>query len=312
VSIIAEVKKWSNTVKQRDNYICKKCNIKYCKMVAHHINSWANFPEKRFILENGVALCKPCHKKLHNSYGNNCTKKDFIKFLENKKEIKTNKPLKTGSICNDNGLIGQKFNSWTVLNKFRIDKTYYCTCQCDCGNIGTPSLNNLKINNSTNCGCVHKNKLKLQTGTANPAYKHGFAKRGKITKEYKIWADIKTRCLNVNSKVFEHYGGRGITICNRWKNSFENFLKDMGFAPPKYEIERINVNGNYEPNNCKWATRQEQCSNRRQNKFITFNDITKTYTQWEKELGLKPTTISQRKRYGWCDEKCLTSIRSKK
>jgi hypothetical protein len=153
-------------------------------------------------------------------------------------------------------------------------------------------------------------KLKLQTGENNPSYKHGFAKKNKVAREYKIWAGIKTRCCNKNCKIFEHYGGRGITICDRWINSFENFIEDMGIAPTnKSEIDRMDVNGNYEKENCRWSSRKEQNNNTRTNKLIVFNGVYKTYAQWEEELGLRKRIIGQRKRQSkWNDEYCLKII----
>lgn len=101
-------------------------------------------------------------------------------------------------------------------------------------------------------------------GEKNPAYKHGGATRTKRSREYIVWCHMKSRCLNKNSKDFRYYGGRGISICDQWVNSFDNFLSDMGLRPTsKHSIDRIDVNGNYEPNNCRWVTQNIQVINSR-------------------------------------------------
>lgn len=99
---------------------------------------------------------------------------------------------------------------------------------------------------------------------------------------------------------------RGITICIEWINSFESFLSDIGTAPsPKHQLDRIDVNGNYEKSNCRWITHQENCLNTRANRFLTFNGITKTHTEWERELGLYRGAIYNRLYMGWQESDCL-------
>ena len=98
---------------------------------------------------------------------------------------------------------------------------------------------------------------------------------------------MKTRCSNPNDKHFDEYGGRGIKVCDRWLNSFENFLADMGEKPsPSHSIDRIKVNGNYEPGNCRWATPEEQARNKRDNRLVTYHNETKCVTEWARELGV--------------------------
>lgn len=308
-SLLAKHKSWSIAIKKRDNYACQKCSSN-TSLIAHHINSWKNFPQERFDMNNGVTLCLICHKNLHKTWGKISIRENFLNFINNVVPIKKTKILLVGSICTDQTMVGKTFDRWTLINKFRIGKNYYCKCICECGNIGTPQLSSLKTNKSKNCGCLRNANLTKQIEDNNPTYKHGHAKKGKIIREYKIWADIKTRCLNKNSRVFEYYGGRGIKICDRWLNSFENFLEDMGFAPSlHHSIDRIEVNGNYEPSNCKWATKEEQANNTRSNRFITFNGKRQTYVKWERELGPRKGTVWQRKNsYGCTDEECLAPI----
>lgn len=134
--------------------------------------------------------------------------------------------------------------------------------------------------------------------------KHGKSK----TKIYGAWHNIKQRCLNPNNRFYEYYGGRGIKICDRWLD-FANFLADMGEPEAHLTIDRIDNNGNYCPENCKWATRKEQQNNRRTNKFLTFNGAKKTAMQWSEELGIPHQTICQRIELGWEVKDILNPMR---
>lgn len=141
----------------------------------------------------------------------------------------------------------------------------------------------------------------------NTNIKHGFARRGQKTKEYHIWRGIIARCENPNNKNFHQYGGRGISICKEWRNDFTKFLKDVGKKPtPKHTIDRVDSNGNYEPNNCKWSTWKEQQNNKRSNKMLTLNGKSLTVSQWAEQLGVKQGTLYMRVHRGWSDEKILT------
>lgn len=121
---------------------------------------------------------------------------------------------------------------------------------------------------------------------------------GSFTKEYKCWSAIKGRCLNPDNEWYHIYGGRGIKICDRWigEHGFENFLADMGESPtPKHSLDRIDVNGNYEPSNCRWATWEEQANNKRNNIYIEHNGTTHTLCEWCKIFNVD--TKRARKRY---------------
>lgn len=138
---------------------------------------------------------------------------------------------------------------------------------------------------------------------------HGLSR----TPEHLIWKGMRKRCLNPNCERFPRYGGRGITICERW-NNFENFLADMGKRPsPEHSLDRKDNNGNYEPNNCRWADPETQHTNTSQNVFLSLNGITKTLGQWARHAGLKIPTLHVRiHTLGWTLEKALsTPVRRK-
>lgn len=123
---------------------------------------------------------------------------------------------------------------------------------------------------------------------------------------YGIWKGMRNRCLNPKGNDYHHYGGRGITICERW-DDFLLFAQDMGPRPSKlHKIDRIHNNGNYEPENCKWSTQREQMQNTRINHYLTVNGVTKTLSQWGREIGITPHRIWDRLDRGWTSEEALS------
>ncbi len=127
--------------------------------------------------------------------------------------------------------------------------------------------------------------------------------------EYGVWRQMNNRCYNVRQSKFPRYGGRGITVCDRWRTSFIAFLDDMGHRPsPKHTLDRIDNDGNYEPGNCRWTTQRAQQNNRRDNHFITFNGETRSLSEWTRHLGFPVGVISQRLcKLGWDAAKALTT-----
>jgi hypothetical protein len=166
-------------------------------------------------------------------------------------------------------LIGKKFQSLTVIAYCGSkNKNRRWLCRCDCGKEKIITTRDLKHHKS--CGCAKVKAWALSV--------HGLSN----SREYKIWTDIKTRCYNPKKHNYQNYGGRGIRMCDRWLNSFSNFIEDMGMRPSKsHSIDRINVDGNYEPSNCKWSTNTEQANNRRTSKFIEFQGVRLTCGQWD-------------------------------
>lgn len=173
-------------------------------------------------------------------------------------------------------LIGRTFGRLTVVGDFMKGRKHHCECVCSCGKkTDKPVSGALLSGNTKSCGCLQKERLsKGWKHTLSPAglkrqmdrVKAGSRRTHGMTKtpEYKVWEGIKTRCYNPNFKQFNDYGGRGIKVCDRWLNSFENFFEDMGEKPIGLSIDRFpNNDGNYEPRNCRWATAKQQRHNRR-------------------------------------------------
>lgn len=199
-------------------------------------------------------------------------------------------------------LEGKQYERWTVLKEASrrgSRSARHWTCQCTCGKIRDVLQSNLTQNLSRSCGCLMlENSVSTHT-------KHGASKFGKETTEYVIWKGIRKRCRNKNNPRYKDYGGRGICVCERW-NSFKNFLMDVGPRPSsRHSIDRIDNNGNYEPSNCRWATNNEQTENSRRSLLLTYNQLTLTASQWEKELNLPHGIVRQRIRLGWNVERTL-------
>lgn len=200
---------------------------------------------------------------------------------------------------------GDRFGRLTIIKEMsQKNKPRRFLCECECGNQKVVSLSKLRTGNTKSCGCLQKEVresfLTITHGQSN-------------TRIYNIWAGMKDRCLSSNNPTFKHYGGRGIKICDAWLN-FEPFYKwalQNGYHD-NLSIERINNNGNYEPNNCEWATQKKQSNNTRRSKFIEFNGQKKTIKEWAEHLDIKYLLLYKRLSRGWSIEKAFyTPSRSK-
>ena len=182
-------------------------------------------------------------------------------------------------------LTGQKFGLLTAQKPTHSLGVRVWFCRCACGGTAEVPTGALRSGNTRSCGCRKRAVLGESTTT------HG----GCGTRTYRIWKAMRTRCNNPNFHAFPRYGGRGITVCERW-GSFSAFRADMGEAPVGMSIERENTNGNYEPGNCRWATPKEQARNMRVNRMVTHEGETLCLAAWAERLGTTSDVLWKRLR----------------
>jgi len=187
-----------------------------------------------------------------------------------------------------------KYNRLTLIKLSHKDNwgKQYWLCECDCGNIKTYRLSHIKQGRTKSCGCLNAEQ-RINGAT------HGHARGDKASRTYVSYQHIKARCNNPKHKQYPDYGGRGITVCDRWLESFENFLADMGECPDGLTIERLDNDLGYSPDNCIWADMVAQANNRRSSRIIKFDGKSLTIAEWSRETGIKHGTISWRLAQGW-------------
>lgn len=186
-------------------------------------------------------------------------------------------------------LSGHKYNMLTLVRVAGKNNRnqYMYECICDCGTTCVLTLAKVTSGHTKSCGCLILKRL------AERCITHG--KSNISNTEYEIWKGMKARCLNKKHKAYHRYGGRGISVCNQWINSFETFYADMGSRPSKHHsLDRYpNKDGNYEPTNCRWASVHDQARNTRTNRWIEYNGDRMILSDWASFFNVNPSTLSE-------------------
>lgn len=198
-------------------------------------------------------------------------------------------------------LTGKRFGRLSVTSFAHANpprRQAYWNALCDCGERVVVHGSRLRLGHTKSCGC------RVRDAGAERLFVHG--EYGSA--EYRTWRGMLNRCHNTREPGFANYGGRGIVVCHRWRDSFKNFLADMGRKPStRHSIDRIDNDGNYEPDNCRWATAKEQSRNQSTNRFLTYGGETMPVAAWAERVGVKASTISRRLALGWTVDRTLTS-----
>lgn len=198
-------------------------------------------------------------------------------------------------------LTGQRFGRLVVLSRTdNKGKNTAWLCKCDCGNITKVITPNLKGGKSKSCGCGVIDSLIKRSRTHGESHK---------TRLYSIWRGMKDRCYRQTHPYYNHYGGRGITVCPEWKTSyvaFRDWAKSHGYSDD-LSIDRIDNDKGYSPENCRWASNAQQANNQSRNRQITFQGRTQNLTQWAEELGISFPVLHYRLKHGWSIEDSLTT-----
>lgn len=194
---------------------------------------------------------------------------------------------------------GHVYGRWTLLSRIPGKRQYIC--RCECGVSKAVAMSHLRQGKSKSCGCLEKELASARSKT------HGMSG----TVEYQAWINMRDRCSNPSAAHYDCYGGRGITVCCRWVNSFENFYEDMGPRPStKHSIDRIDVNGNYQPQNCRWVTSKEQNRNTRTNTIVQYLGQGMCIAEAAELSGISQCTLSMRVRRGWDASRLFAPVRS--
>lgn len=209
-------------------------------------------------------------------------------------------PPKGWSHPNRIDLTGRRFGrlvAATCLGRLDDGHTWW-HCKCDCGGSKNIRYQMLARGEAKSCGCFRRERGVIQ---GRSTAKHGMYR----TPEYAVWSSMRQRCMVPTNKDYAQYGGRGITVCDRW-SSFVNFLADMGKRPtPEHSIDRKDNNGPYSPDNCRWATRKEQQRNRRCNRLLTLKGRTASIAAWAEELQIPWVRLYSQVSRGWDEAKIL-------
>ncbi len=195
---------------------------------------------------------------------------------------------------------GQTFGRLTAVRMIERDPKWNAhrwLFKCACGGEHVASITLVRRGNTSSCGCLFTERMVARNTT------HGLSKRP----EYKIWKDMRARCSNPNDSDFHNYGGRGIKVCERW-DDFAHFFTDMGPRPPSGTVERKDVNGDYEPDNCIWDTWEAQANNKRTNVNLTMDGKTQSLTRWCRHYGIERRKVSYRLRIGMSPTEAFADV----
>ena len=213
-------------------------------------------------------------------------------------------------------LTGQKFGRLTVVSFSSKDKNHhlYWNCVCECGTNRRVAGCALKRGLTQSCGCLSREKASFRAKQRQKTEQrltrktHGL----KHCRLYGVWSDIKKRCNNPNSHIYKHYGGRGISICDEWSNNFKAFYDwamangyDENAQKGECTIDRIDVNGNYEPSNCRWVSMEVQAKNKSTNHYLEMNGEKHTISDWSRILNIPSARITARLKLGWTEQEAL-------
>lgn len=202
-------------------------------------------------------------------------------------------------------LTGQRFGLLTVIKRSGTQgKSSTWLCRCDCGNECTVQGGNLRARHTTSCGCYRREFASKNAKT------HGMTK----TRLYRLWQRMRERCYLKTKDGYDRYGGRGITVCPEWMDSFEAF-RDWAIANGYRDdltLDRMDNDGPYSPENCRWSTIVEQANNKSTSRLITYGGRTQTLAQWAHEIGIGRDTLRHRIESGWSIERALTEPRNEK
>lgn len=193
---------------------------------------------------------------------------------------------------------GLKFGRLEVIEEVGRDNAGNKTwlCRCECGNEKVITGGNIRAGHSLSCGCFRLEQLRKKVT------RHGM----RHTRVYNVWLCLIQRCTNPLNPAYGNYGGRGIQVCDKWRD-FPSFYADMGDVPEGMQIDRIDVNGNYEPGNCRWLNKKGQSRNKRTTRILTYQGKSQSLADWSEELGINYFVLHSRLRRGWSDERTLST-----
>lgn len=196
--------------------------------------------------------------------------------------------------------IGKQFGAIVAVKFSHIQHDQIWEFECGCGKHFLARLAAVKNGHTRSCGCLLKDVLIRRNTT------HGYAARDKQSHIYRVWKSMRKRCNNPKSKDFRLYGGKGVKVCSRWQD-FKNFHDDMAASyQPGLEIERLDSNGDYSPENCKWGTEREQALNTNRAHLVTFRGETLNLSLWAERFGLAYELLRQRLKAGWSMEESIS------